>query len=283
MSQPFLEGDSSHEHVLQCMEIWNGNQSVESIVSSPGMDVWIFSRPYLGQLQGGDVHYLSLCVGGIITRILLADVAGHGDEVADTSQSLRQLLRRFMNAKKQNRLVSELNRQFTELESQGRFATAVVATFLSHKSKLLLTNAGHPHPLFYQRVADRWVYLNDSMLAAGNGDNLPFGLDGSSTYQHFVISVEPGDWLLLYTDSLTEAFNQSDEQLGEEGLMDLVQSISKADSVASFGKELYQRVQAYSETVAESDDTTLIAIRFTKDRRKPGITERLRGYSKLFY
>lgn len=274
------EGDS-REHVLRCMEIWNGNQLVENVVASPGMDVWIMSQPFHGQSQGGDVHYLSLCVGGIVTRILLADIAGHGDEVAESAGALRQLLRRFMNAKKQNRLVSELNRQFTELKSGGRFATAVVATYLSHKSKLLLTNAGHPRPLYYWSAADRWTFLDEAMFD-GEGDNLPFGVDNASTYQHFVIPISPGDWLLLYTDSLTEACNDRDQQLGESGLLDIVCQISTPQSATHFGKELYRKMHDYSHCIAESDDTTVIAIRFTGNRRQPGIAERLRGYSRLF-
>ena len=83
------------------------------------MEAWIFSYPYLGESRGGDVHYLSLCVGGIVTRIILADVSGHGNEVADTSTTLRELLRRFMNAKKQDRLVAELNRAFSDLDRCG--------------------------------------------------------------------------------------------------------------------------------------------------------------------
>ena len=247
------------------------------------MEAWICSQPYHGQSQGGDVHYLSLCVGGIVTRILLADVAGHGSEVADTSRSLLQLLRRFMNAKKQNRLVSELNRQFTELESNGRFATAIVATYLSHKSKLLLTNAGHPRPLMYRAANDRWEYLDGNMFAGSERDNLPFGLDNTSTYQHFVLTVKPGDWLLLYTDALTEACNQHDKLLGEDGLVNLVSHISQPKSAAQFGSELNRRVHEYSSGIAASDDSTLIAIRFASNRRKPGIAERLRGYSKILF
>ena len=81
---------------------------MESMASSTGLEAWIFSQPYQGESTGGDVHYLSLCVGGIVTRILLADVSGHGIKVDATSNILKKLLRRFMNAKRQDRLVEEL-------------------------------------------------------------------------------------------------------------------------------------------------------------------------------
>jgi sigma-B regulation protein RsbU (phosphoserine phosphatase) len=76
---------------MQCMEIWGENQAVESAVSNPGLDVWIYSRPDQGELHGGDVYYVSLRGGGIDTRMIVADVSGHGESVADFSASLRAM------------------------------------------------------------------------------------------------------------------------------------------------------------------------------------------------
>ena len=281
--QHTVNPDQPDTHVLQCMEVWNGNQNIENVVESPGMEAWIFSQPYHGQSQGGDVHYLSLCIGGIVTRVLLADVAGHGARVADTSNALRKLLRRFMNAKKQDKLVSELNRKFTELDGERRFATAVVATLLSHKSKLLLTNAGHPRPLLYRVAAKRWEYLHEDALLEIDRDNLPLGIKAASSYQHFILSIKPGDCLLLYTDAITEAINDRNEQLGEGGLLDIVRQVDVAQSAADLGRQIHAKVRAFSTDMNTRDDTTLIAIRFKRDRRKPGMAERLRGYSKALF
>lgn len=269
------------EHVLQCMEVWSGSKSIEKVVSSPGVDAWIFSRPYHGQASGGDVHYLSLCVGGIVTRLVLADVAGHGELVASTSHALRRLLRRFMNVKQQDRLVAELNSEFTRNGSEGRFATAIVATFLSHKHKLLLTNAGHPRPLVYRTSSREWSFLDDSLLDSSvDAPNFPFGIVGDSTYEHFELDIRTGDWLLLYTDALTEAADATESLLGEQGLKKIVCSLDVQSSPAELGQALLQGVVAYSD-VLDSDDTTIIAMKFGNNFRRPGILEKLKGYSKL--
>ena len=70
---------------LQCMEIWGGIEPVERTVSTPGLDLWVFSQPFQGDEQGGDVYYVTLCGGGLITRIVVADVSGHGSSVAEFS------------------------------------------------------------------------------------------------------------------------------------------------------------------------------------------------------
>ncbi len=273
-----VEGISQRDHQLQCMEIWNGNRFIEQNVSSAGIQAWVFSHPYQGNRQGGDIHYLSLCVGGIVTRLILADVAGHGDRVAKTSQVLLNLLRKFMNTKKQDRLVVELNRHFTETDDKDGFATAVVATYLSHKSTLLLTNAGHPRPLFCRQSQDHWEFLDLPTTDKGLGDNFPFGLDQSTRYEHFVIKIEPGDWLLLYTDAYTESCDQKGKMLGESGLLDLVQQIPRSFTVSQFGKELNRLMSERCKQWLNDDDTTLIAIQFTKERRTPGVFEKLTAY-----
>jgi hypothetical protein len=43
------------------MEIWGGSSAIERSASTPGLDLWIFSRPYQQADGGGDVHYVSLC------------------------------------------------------------------------------------------------------------------------------------------------------------------------------------------------------------------------------
>lgn len=268
-------------HELHCMEIWNGNRCVEKTVTSAGLHAWVFSQPYQGEKQGGDVHYLSLCVGGIITRVVLADVAGHGDRVRETSKKLRNLLRKFMNAKKQDRFVAELNREFTELETKEGLATAVVATYLSHKSTLLLTNAGHPRPLLYQQSQKNWVFLDEPKNTLVRGENFPFGLDPSTSYEHFVIKIESGDWLLLYTDAYTECCDMHDEMLGEEGFLRIVDRLPRTDSVSQFGRELNRLVSEFSARWPDDDDTTLIAIRFTSERRTIGFIEKLAGYRNM--
>src|SRR5688500_12623820 len=43
--------------VMQCMEVWGGNQAVETSVTMAGLDAWVYSRPYGGDAAGGgDVH-----------------------------------------------------------------------------------------------------------------------------------------------------------------------------------------------------------------------------------
>ena len=77
-------------HTLQCMEVWSGNAAIRSGISVPGIDAWIVSRPYHGDDRGGDIHYVSMCGAGRITRFAIADVAGHGAAADEFARRLRR-------------------------------------------------------------------------------------------------------------------------------------------------------------------------------------------------
>lgn len=273
--------ETENQFVLQCMDIWSGNRSVENEVTTPGMEIFVFSQPYRGESRGGDVHYVSLCAGGVVTRLILADVSGHGTAVADTSRDLRSLMRRFMNAKSQTRLVHDLNREFTKLAESGRFATAIVATYLSHRNRFMICNAGHPRPLWYSRVSGSWSFVNNDLIETGRVSNLPLGFDESTEYQQFELHVADGDLFVLYTDGVTEARGDDDKMLGEEGLLRIVSGIT-LDSVRDFGGRLLRGVQEFARNRPSEDDLTILVFKFVAGRRRtPGVREKLNAYAKL--
>src|SRR5437762_14360996 len=84
-------------HTMRCLEVWGGNQAVDNGVVMAGLDAWLYSRPFRDQSAGGDLHYVSSCAAGMVTRVLVADVSGHGESVADAARALRGLMRRYVN------------------------------------------------------------------------------------------------------------------------------------------------------------------------------------------
>ena len=70
---------------MQCMEVWGGSQLTSAGVEMGGLDVWVYSKPFGEAQRGGDVYYASSCATGRISRLLLADVSGHGTSVAATA------------------------------------------------------------------------------------------------------------------------------------------------------------------------------------------------------
>ena len=70
--------EATTEHSIGCMEIIGGNRATQELVHAPALDIWIDSRPLESDAGGGDIHYVSTCGAGYVTRLALADVSGHG-------------------------------------------------------------------------------------------------------------------------------------------------------------------------------------------------------------
>src|ERR1700689_4217104 len=92
-------------HQLACMEVWGGNTYINSPVELPGLNGWIHSKPLEPATSGGDVYYLSVCSAGNLSRIMLADVAGHGQGVGPIAVKLRDLVRKHINTLDQTALM----------------------------------------------------------------------------------------------------------------------------------------------------------------------------------
>lgn len=273
------EHPPSAGQTMQCMEIRGGSQAVEESVSTPGLDAWIFSRPFEGADQGGDLHYVSVCGGGMITRLIVADVSGHGASVAEFSASLRGLMHKNINTKSQTRLIRTLNRQFTEMAQWRRFATAIIATYLADRRQLTVCNAGHPRPLWFHAATGQWGLMDQHIGSTGN---LPLGFDDDTPYHQFTMKLGRGDMVLFYTDALTEATTAAGAMLGEEGLLDLARTLDPADPSRA-GTSLLASIDAHRGGRPADDDTTLVALVHNADGpRQRSLAEKIDVYAKVF-
>ncbi len=223
------------------------------------------------------------CGGGIITRFILADVAGHGTCADEMARSLRDLMRRNINRKSQARLVKEINRQFTELAKLQRFATALVGTYLAAGDRLKVCNAGHPRPFWYRATARQWSILGGQQGEGGDPlANLPLGIDESLSFSQIEIVLQRGDLVFFYTDALTEASNHDGCGLGEAGLFAMMRDLDVSDP-ANVSRELVARLDAYRGGKPAEDDLTFLLLHHNAGG-PPRLTlgQTLRVYAKVF-
>jgi sigma-B regulation protein RsbU (phosphoserine phosphatase) len=277
------ETSETEAHAMHCMEIWGGNRAEDNAIGTPGLDLWVFSEPYHADDQGGDVHYISLCGGGIITRLIIADVSGHGSAVGEFSDALRTLMRRNINKKSQKGLVRAINRQFTELAQLQRFATAIVATYLTTNDSLAICNAAHPRPIWYRAETRTWLILDhEAAESSQTAMNLPFGIDETSSYDQFIVRLGLDDRVIFYTDALTEAMAPSNTMLGEEGLLAIARGLD-VSCMENLGAALLEKIREHRAGVPADDDVTVLVLHHNGGPpRKPSIAEKLDVYAKVF-
>lgn len=263
------------EQHMTCMEVWGGNQVADSFVTMAGLDAWVYSKPYQGSESGGDVYYVSSCATGRITRLLVADVSGHGHAVAKTAVELRSLMRKNVNYIDQTRFVKSMNGQFAELSSAGTFATAVVATFFSPTCHMSLCNAGHPPPLLYRARTGQWTVLHPvSDDGSADPSNLPLGILDLSEYRQSELTLDVGDIVLCYTDSLVESKDEQGNLLGVARLLHEVKSLA-TDDPATLVPRLLDRIAQIRPGNLQDDDVTVMMFRPNGTARSYNLAHRL--------
>jgi sigma-B regulation protein RsbU (phosphoserine phosphatase) len=245
------------EH-MQCMEVWGGSETTRRGVEMGGMDAWVYSKPFGQAEDGGDVYYASSCATGRISRLMVADVAGHGKGVANTAASLRTLMRRYVNFLDQKRFVGSMNQQFAAMSKDGCFATALVSTFFAPTRRLSICNAGHPRPLIYRAKDKKWSIL-EQHLEHARPSNIPLGILDLAEYEQFDVQLEVGDMVIFYTDALTESRGEDGELLGEAGLLEIVHALSR-DNPEKFIDSLLEGVGARHAGNLSNDDVTILVL-----------------------
>jgi serine phosphatase RsbU (regulator of sigma subunit) len=249
------------------MEIWGGNRATDKQLEMPGLRAWVYSRPHGSSLGGGDVYYLSSCASGRISRVLLADVSGHGELVSVLGVGLRDLMRKNVNWVKQTRLVRAMNRQFSALAEQGGFATAVATTFFSPTRSLSVCNAGHPTPLLYRIDRRQWAGIAQQPSRPGKFTNTPLGIVDQAEYVQVEMAFQPGDLALLVSDALTEARDSEGRMLGMQGLLEIVSDLNANEPDALIPR-LLRSIESRSSGSLSEDDTTLVLLQATGTRSR---------------
>ena len=95
---------------------------------------------------------------------------------------------------------------------------------------------------------------------AKGGDGVVLGVQAGLEYQEETLKLEPGDLLFLYTDGLTEAFNNDREQFGEERLESFIYENS-AENLEDLCNATLRRIKDFTNGADASDDMTCLAIR----------------------
>ena len=111
-------------HRLACLELRGGNHLATYSAELPGLAGWVSCHPLRPSPRGGDLYYLSACSHGVIARVALADVAGHGEAVSSAAVRLHDALRQNVDHWDQSALIRRLNDNFFEDGRRVWFATA---------------------------------------------------------------------------------------------------------------------------------------------------------------
>ena len=207
---------------------------------------------------GGDAYDYALSEHTVSVAIL--DAVGHGMRAALMAAAA---LAGYRSARRDGRGVYDQARALDDVVSRSfpdsAFVTGVLAELDVSSGRLRYVNAGHPAPLV----------LRDGRVVKqlAGGRRMPFGLDTAEmTIGEEVL--QPGDWLALYTDGITEARDATGSWFGEERLVDfLTREIAAGQPPPETVRRLTKAVLEHQGGLLQ-DDASILLARWTRDDRR---------------
>jgi sigma-B regulation protein RsbU (phosphoserine phosphatase) len=261
---------------LICSEEWGGNRPIDTSVALPGIRGRLYSRPCDGS-QGGDVHYLAVCGAGLLSRLWISDVAGHGQTVSRVSELVHEQLWRNMNHHDQRRVLSALNARL-EREGISAMTTVATATYYAVGKQLSISYAGHPPAWYFHIDTGQWERLTVPVPRQPNVlTNGPLAVDPAATFTKLDRQVEVGDRLVLMTDGVLEARCHTGEQFGDERAQQILSEHPDAD-VRELVDHLLGAIGSWSDgAVFNQDDVTVLAVEFVPGSKSPRLWQMIRN------
>ncbi len=276
-TRPSLDAPAPRGALLACAEVWGGNRPVDTRVDLPGVRGVLYSRPCAGG-RGGDVHYLSVCGSGLLARMCLADVVGHGEAVATISSEMHAQLRRFMNWPDQRRVLRELNRRLERI-GLNAMTTAAALTYYPPSRKLSVSYAGHPPGWYFNRAKGVWSRLSLEHAHAAKGELIdgPLAVDPDADYSRRSLRVNIGDRLLVVTDGVLEAPGADGVHFGDVRVEQVLARIGDAGP-ERIGAALLAALEAHCDaSTLAHDDVSFLAVEFVPGPRGPTLWTVLRN------
>lgn len=187
----------------------------------------------------------------------IGDVSGKGIPASLVMAVTRSLFRNVSaHMTEPEEIAYRLNEALVDGNEASMFVTAFFGVLDLPTGRLSYCNAGHNPPLIIHREV--------SMLSCQ--PNLPLGLMDGMQFKKQEIMIEPQTMIFLYTDGLNEAENIQHAQFDIDRVTELATSLVKEgqDQPTSIIHKMNEAVQAFVGDAEQSDDLTMLAIKFIK-------------------
>jgi serine phosphatase RsbU (regulator of sigma subunit)/predicted enzyme related to lactoylglutathione lyase len=202
---------------------------------------------------GGD-YYDFLSLGNQRLGLVIGDIAGKGIAAALLMANLQANLRsQFTLARDEPQLfLQSVNRLFFQNTTDSAYATVFFADYDDTARRLRYANCGHLSGIVLRKNGKvDWLHSTATVLGLFEEWNSPIE----------ECQLSPGDILALYTDGVTESFDASGEEFGEDRLVKALRQ-HKAKSAQHTLYSIVEQIQKFSPS-EQHDDITLIVAKCT--------------------
>ena len=200
---------------------------------------------------GGDCFDVISLEGGRL-GFFVGDVAGKGISAALLATLLQGVF--FTTATMDLPLpdiLSRVNKYLSDRTTEGRYATVFYGV-LDRTGRFEYVNAGHVPALMCRQSGG--VQELGSL-------NFPIGMFDGAEYQSASAKLDPGDFLVIYSDGVSDAVNREGE-LFEEARLRRIIGESKGEMAQELATAIWEGVKTFTAGAPQSDDITVLVVQY---------------------
>jgi sigma-B regulation protein RsbU (phosphoserine phosphatase) len=253
-----LERARQHEEILEKRKLEEELSIAKRIQQSflprekpqlPGFDISGINIP--SEQVGGDYYDFIPIIPNQI-GIVIGDVSGKGIPAALIMAFLRaSLIAEIRNNYAIRSIMSKVNNLLFESTAADIYVTAVYGVLDTKNRIFTFTNAGHNAPIL-RRTDGEMTYLTEGGIALGMFEN--------SKYEERPLGLSPGEVVVFYTDGVTEAKNEKEEEFGTRRLKQVIDD-SHQLSASQIQENIYKAVEDFTSILHQEDDLTMVVIK----------------------
>ena len=221
----------------------------------PGLEIAFATRP--ANTVAGDYYDVfsrpSSSAPGEAFLIAIADVAGKSVPAAMLMATFQASLRTLaITAGSLSELVGRMNAYAcTNSQNGRRFTTTFLAEYDPASRSLIYVNAGHNAPILRRQTG-----AIERLQAGG----IPLGIQENAAYESGTVTLQSGDWLVVFTDGVIEAENDRAEEYGEVRLLTMLHA-NVAVAPPMLLDAIMLDLDRFVGNAPQHDDVTLMLLR----------------------
>ena len=204
---------------------------------------------------GGD-FYDYIKISDTKYALVIADVSGKGLGAGFFMTMTRSILRvYFSEMDDPSKILESTNKHIYKDSNNGMFVTCFLLVIDTENKTITYSNAGHLSQFLIKKYEISTLDSIHEMHTHGK----PLGFIENATYQNKQISYSSSDIVILFTDGITETFNQSEEEYGEERLKELLKN--DYDNAKELLDDIVNETISFRGKTPQFDDITLLVAR----------------------
>ena len=201
---------------------------------------------------GGDFYdYFHLDQNHI--AVVVADVSGKGVPAGLFMVMTRTLMRstamRYKDAPGQ--VLASVNNFLEQNNSEDLFVTLFYGVLDERTGRFVYANGGHNPPILVD---------SDGATPLATTGGVALGMFDGLDYDHACVDMEPGARLVLFSDGVTEAFNDSDEAFGDDRLLDATRALPVEQGPDEDVNDIVNAVDEFAGDAPQFDDITCVVL-----------------------